>query len=124
MNELQSLIERLEKVEGPDRELDRAIHALEFPCDLFDGPPDDPVYQEPNSPLWFNVPTYTASLDAAVGLSNWILLHASDIGADGLPLVQLGDPSRSPVVEVTGIHQRLVIAWCIAALKARASEES
>ena len=67
----------------------------------------------------WHVPNYTTSLDAARSLSNWVLIQASDIAADGLAFVELGDPSRSPSVEVHGIHANLVLAWCVAALKAR-----
>lgn len=64
-------------------------------------------------------PSYTVSLDAARGLSNWVLIYASDIGADGLALVRLGNPAVSPSPEVSGIHSSLEIAWCIAGLKAQ-----
>lgn len=59
---------------------------------------------------------YTTDLTAARSLSDWMLLYASDIGADGLAVVRLGDPASSR--EVVGIHARLEIAWVIAAIKA------
>ncbi len=63
------LIAALEAATGPSRELDRAIHALEFPCDLFDGPSKDPVYLEPGGNMWLNVPHYTESIDAALSFT-------------------------------------------------------
>lgn len=72
---------------------------------------------------WFNVPAYTTSLDAAATLSTWMLISASDIEADGLPAVRLGDPSpRQGIKEVLGLCGRtLALTWCAAALKARAA---
>lgn len=57
---MRELIERLEKATGPDRELDEAIHAAT------------------NKPLraglrWGNIPNYTASIDAAVALTERVL---------------------------------------------------
>ncbi len=69
------------------------------------------------------IPHYTTSLDAARSLSNWVLVYASDVGADGLALVRLAD-TGSPVKEVEGIHNRLEMAWCIAALKARQADDT
>ena len=55
MSPKRDLIERLEKLEGPDRAVDHAIHAITNPP-LRDG-------------LRFgSVPAYSASLDAAVAL--------------------------------------------------------
>jgi hypothetical protein len=55
--EMEALIQRVEKAEGPDRELDGEIHGIPSAacCD------------------WDDVPHYTASLDAAVSLvpSGW-----------------------------------------------------
>ena len=53
--------------------------------------------------------------------SDWVLLHASEIGADGFALVVYGNPGTR--TEVSGIHSRLEIAWCIAALKTRKEPE-
>lgn len=72
---------------------------------------------------WVDDVPYTTDLTTARNLSNWLLLYASDIGADGLAMVTLADPSTSPVKEVTGIHGRLVMAWVIAAMKAREADD-
>lgn len=61
---------------------------------------------------------YTISLDAARSLSNWVLLHLGDIGADGLPYAVLGDPSQTPPKEATGIGATIELALCIAGVKA------
>lgn len=63
-------------------------------------------------------PDYTTSLDAARSLGG-MLVFASDIGADGLPLVKLVfDTSTAPVIEYCGIGRTLELSWCIAALRA------
>lgn len=104
------LIARLEAAAEGSRELDTSIGRT------YDLPPlSREVDGAPRS--W---PHYTTSIDAARSLSNWMLIYASDIGADGLAMVKLGNPSlSSPSLEVYGIHSDLIIAWCIAALKAR-----
>lgn len=128
MTDCTSLISRLKKAEGPDRELDCDIaRSLGWQVQWT----TDDAHQFIPCGIWGDerkgekglIPRFTESLDAARGMSNWVVLYASDIGADGLALVQLGDPSRSPTVEVSGIHPSLVVAWCIAALKARQSEK-
>jgi hypothetical protein len=53
-------------------------------------------------------------------LCSWLLLQASDIGADGLPLVRLGDPSVT--AEVVGIGRTLEQAYFAAAFRALAHE--
>lgn len=73
--------------------------------------------QNPNGAMW-----WTRKLDDAVKLSDWILLYASDIGADGLPMVVLGDGSVAPSREAKGIAGgTLALTWCAAALRARAA---
>lgn len=66
---------------------------------------------------------YTDSLDAARGICpSAMLVFASDIGADGLPMVKLVlDTSTTPVKEYTGIGHTLVLAWCAASLRAHAA---
>ncbi len=64
-------------------------------------------------------PDCASSLDAASTLSGWALAYASDIGADGLPLVVLTDGTS----EAKGVAGRnLTLTWCAAALRARAGE--
>ena len=114
MTDLIELAERVERAPGPDRELDcliaqhlgyqklaRGVTAAEI-AHLYPGP------------------FYTASLDAALKLATGtVLLHLSDIGADGLPLCRLGDPSTGR--EWTGIAATLPLAITAAALRARAA---
>ena len=66
------------------------------------------------NPSW-KIPYYTTSFDAARTISNWVLLHLSDIGADGLPYAKLGNPGES--TEVTGIGATIELALCIAGVK-------
>jgi hypothetical protein len=102
---MQDLIERLEKATGPDRELDSDIASL--------------VYPNGEGAM-----RYTSSIDAARSIDKGALcVFASDIGADGQAIVKLvTDTATSPIIEHTGIHSRLEIAWCIAAVKGRAAQ--
>ncbi len=80
-----------------------------------------------NLPYTLKAPQWTRDLNAVRELSNWILIHASDIGADGFPLVELSDPSTSPPRIARGIGlcggpHALTRAWLAAALRARAME--
>ena len=70
-----------------------------------------------------DVPSFTSNLNDARSISNWLLVYASDIGADGLALATLADPGYSPPLEATGMHSSLEIALCIAGLKARQLDE-
>lgn len=69
-------------------------------------------------------PPWHRSLDTARSISTWIIVHASEIGADGMALVELSDtggPCR-PVNVVRGVGSTLAIALCAASLRARAME--
>lgn len=119
MSDLLKLAERVEAASGPDRGLDR---------DIFQAVAGG-LYWPETSQWWTNdgwadrVPVcFTASIDAAMTLvDGFVLLHLSDIGADGLPLCRIGDPSSTPCGEWTGIASRLHLAVCAAALRARYS---
>lgn len=143
---LSSLIERLEKAEGPDRELDLSIELFIHPqgkiADLmqyrrgFDGK-DGMAWdihhggavcfeKHIDGRCTFNggypLSKFTASIDDLRKEFEYLCVFASDIGADGLSLVKLvADTSTSPIVEYDGIHSRLEIAWLIAALRARSA---
>ena len=71
------------------------------------------------------VPSYTASLDAAETICrDSMMIYASDIGSDGLPSVHLViDTSTSPIIEYVGVARTIKLAWCAAALRARAQME-
>ena len=121
---MNELIEELEAAPCGSRYLDWKIaKGLGLPVVCKRGNPDVMSAQFPYSIHVSGgvdeVSYYTMSLDASRSLSNWVLVFASDIGADGLAMVELGDPSHSPSVEVCGIHSILEIAWCIAGLRAR-----
>ena len=118
-----NLITRLEAAKGPDRELDAEIAKhLGWTTFIFGGA--GPCWKDTNGRIMAECPHYTGSIDAARTISSdTLLVHASDIGAKGLPLVRLVmDTSKSPIIEHHGIARTLELAWCIAALKAR--EES
>ena len=64
------LIAALEAAEGPSRELDTAIHEIAFPHDdIDDKAPGDPVFRKIEDVIWFNVPHYTGSIDAALSFT-------------------------------------------------------
>ena len=130
MTDLLVLADRVEKLTGGDRRVDAEIAcAVMFPS-LRPAEPNDHIeYQRGYPPsrgdIW--TPTgflmsdnYTSSINAARSIGG-MLVFASEIGADGLPMVRLiSDTSTSPVVEYTGIAATLPLAWCAAALRARA----
>lgn len=65
-------------------------------------------------------PDYVGDVNAARTLGG-LLVFASEIGADGLPMVKLVfDTAATPVVEHTGIARTLELAWVAAALRGRA----
>lgn len=115
--QFEALSLRCEQATGPDRELDAAIYIV-----VVRG--ENPADFRINPQFAAYIPKYTASLDAARSISDAMLIHASDIGADGLPMVGLvADTSTSPPIEHTGIARTLELAWCAAALRARAQME-
>ena len=117
MKMTKDLIARLEAARGPDRELDAEIakhlgwvRAKSAEIGWYD-----------ESGMCCDVcPHYTRSIGAARSIcEDAMLVYASEIGADGLPLVKLVTNTESPIVEHEGIAATLELAWCIAALKAR-----
>lgn len=111
------LVERVEALAGPCRVVDRAIWFA-----LQDEMTGDPLYG----------PQFTASIDAAMKLLNnvGILMHLSDIGADGLPLARVGCPGLDDAPIFVGIAScimtdtspvaGLAMSLTAAALRARA----
>lgn len=122
--ELRALAERVMKLQGPCREADRRIDHTRFTS--------PPHYLELSLRDKWDVPHFTASLDAAVAqiaaLNGPFIAQMGDIAADGLPGVCLCI-STDPVKEVWGIclgggsdHVgRLARAATAAALLARAA---
>ena len=127
-----ALIAELERATEGSRELDARIHltrrkfliglGFTFAAPLIPAAESDGYVVDGEHAS--EAPRYTTSIDAARVLtknSDWVLLHASEIGADGFALVVYGNPGTR--TEVSGIHSRLEIAWCIAALKTRKEPE-
>ena len=119
MTDLQSLISRLEKAEGPDWKLSQ---------DIGEAIGAQPRYEHPASqePTHLN---YTASLDAAVGLvpEGWLWVVGTDPDPGKMYFATLRGPldQKRPEGQFeAGFSNSPAIALCIAALKARASEES
>lgn len=89
-------------------ETEEASIALEMAIEIATG--------KHNGAMW-----WTRKWEAARSLSDWILVHASDIGADGLPLVHLADPETGR--EAKGVAGRtLTLTYCAAACRALAIE--
>jgi hypothetical protein len=129
----QDIIERLESASGPDRELDIAIlkatdangYLIEddgtilVECDMGEGPG------------WFNigyeVPTFTAAIDAALTLVPdeycWFITKGRAQVCGRLYSFHIFDPALQSVIAKSE-GERLEICICIAALKARASISS
>jgi len=109
-DELNALADRCEREEA-SRELD-----CEIVCTLR----HVPYVRSSECP-----PLYTASVDAAMSLTDWCIAHLSEIGGDGLPMCVLTDGTReakgyclnSPTSGVTALARSL----CAAALRARAA---
>ena len=131
MTDYEDLIQRLEKAEGPDRELDAQIYAS---IGAVASEVVDPIIG--TEIVWiFNgsighPPKFSASLDAAVGLvpEGWVLDHLGDDAA-GTPAYMRFMGAQATVSNGKqfgeGMAPTRPIALCIAALKARAqaSEE-
>lgn len=109
-----SLITRLENLKGSSREVDADIAKTigwRYELSSFSG-----------LSFWINpagkreeLPNFTGSIDAARSIfPNAMLIYANEIGADGLPYVQLcTNTSTNPVTVHAGIGATLEIAWCV-----------
>ena len=130
--QFEALALRCEQATRPDRELDLAIWRAVTgePWCWHVGFPAQTVItwdrygvEAAGNPI-VSLDELTTSLDAARSISDAMLIYASDLGADGLPMVKMvADTGTSPVVEHTGIARTLELAWCAAALRARAQME-
>ncbi len=120
---MPTLIERLEAATWPNRELDAEIA-------LATGWEFDPKFlilqwTSPDGQISKpSPPNFTSSIDAARSIcKDAMVVQASEVGADGLPMVRLvTDTGTSPVIEYIGIASTIELAWCIAALRARGVE--
>jgi hypothetical protein len=133
--ELLALIERLEKLKRPDRELDLDILFAIFPKDraaVFEGVKHISTMTNAAGEPWFNpladrsdCPYYTGSIDAALTLvpeGSWYSLgnHPRPY-ATVLSIEEFDDPFTHPH---RGLGATPAIAICIAALKALAASPS
>lgn len=123
MTPIESLIERLEKATGPDRELDSDIcRACGFKLYPFDRPSNDTLAEAPR---------YTASLDAAVSLCERVLpgrdwtvrtRRAHPYQGNYQFEAVVWGPSGSHVGAQAGYHNSgTALALCLATLRARAA---
>lgn len=135
MSDLSSLIERVEAATGGDRELDAGIWLACTPGATRDkwsythkatGRECTVDETRDATDRLIIVPSYTTSIDAARSIEPTALcVFASDIGADGLPMVKVvTDTSTNPVIEYTGIAATLELAWCAAILRARQAADT
>jgi hypothetical protein len=121
-----SLAEQVEQLSGSSRVLDESIWTAVVPgasvyrwsyTHKITGRECEVTEARINSGTLIEVPRYTESLDAVRALGG-MCVFASDIGADGLAMVNLvADTSTAPVIEYTGIASRLEHAWLAAALR-------
>ncbi len=131
---LTSLIERLEKASGPDRELDQAIVGALYPQAAFQLDPgyDDPIvyHAEPLVEWEAYLPAFTGSIDAALTLVPENIsyeLVQSSVAPPALSRCRLWDWRRSPKAAdpenewLSGGNRPLALNIIIAALRARAA---
>lgn len=122
-----SLIQRLEQLTGPDREVDAEIYRLirgdKRPQGFwyFSGLREKGEAPETTWIEWSkrNSPHYTSSIDAALKLvpDGWEWLRESpETMCVYLPK---HEDDKSWAIHITGAHKSPAIALCIAALKAR-----
>ena len=139
MTNLLTLADRVEGAEGADRRLDGLIwQAIEPDHEYVSfGEASEVLYRrDPGDHSAFDAPPpYTSSIDAAMTLLDkyGVLLHLSDIGADGLPYARVGRPDLDDVPILEGISSGiameatpvsgLALALCAAALRARAQSQ-
>jgi len=145
MTDTASLIARLEKATGPDRELDVEIHTTVIGLEMYES-----VYTRGDgsvclrywagggdSPSYYVLPRYTSSIDAAMTLvsPDW-RVNSADFSVDGrfswmLTLTgqprtdwfarrrtMMDDTGDDDPLHMTGVGKTLPTALCIAALRA------
>lgn len=133
--QLIALAEKVRALPGPDRDVDAEIAAL---CRLYFGNQD---FVRDWSGEWrsinglvhllgkhgscgnFSPEKFTGSIDAAQSISDAPCFFASDFGCDGIPTVMLCTTTETPPKHVKSEGRNLILAWCSAALMARAEEE-
>ena len=113
---LNALADRVER-EEPSRELDDSVWLWVNKSQLF--------FKGWKYDLEF-APPYTTSVDSAVTLTNWCIVHLSEIGGDGMPMCVLTNGTQeakgyclnSPMSGVTALARALASA----SLRARAAD--
>lgn len=126
MTDLQGLIERLEKAEGPDRELDLAVLCA------VPAPSGGWIEVWPDHLTWDSLdeghraPPLTASIDAALAFServrpDWCGLSLLELAGSGRFTIQARDACDPTCAE--GSHAKPAMAILIATLRALMGKE-
>lgn len=118
---MDDLIKKLESAECGSRELDRQITETAFDDEVCDGPADNPVCRHKDDVVWYNVPHYTTSLDAALTLvpEGMMIADFSQAPIDRAGPWRCGIYDDEGIVAATAGRATGPLALCIAALKAR-----
>lgn len=136
---LTALIERLEKADGPDREIDALIQISIFPeygakmdlspsrfvmfKDVWEKNRADHINHANNVSDWWKVPNYTASIDAAVSLAE------SAISGVELEITNLYSAARVTLYLENGTFygsseiNSIPLSLCLATLRALSAQE-
>jgi hypothetical protein len=133
-----TLIDRLSKLDGPDREVDAEIcillqyggknseGALNVRTDPEWGDDDDLLYELDGDPCCAQIPKLTASVDAAIALARRLwpdVMYRVGNHAEGYdPSLYLGElfiPGEKQSDYFTGVASTNAIALCIAILRAK-----
>lgn len=127
MTDLNALADRVERLQGPDREVDAAIHCAALLPHLRVAHPDDFEGRFGYTPGNIKVDTgflmaysFTRSIDDALCLKpkHCVLITLSEIKGDGMPMCVIGDPGSSELFEA--VADTMPLALTAAALRARA----
>ncbi len=141
MSKLEELIAALERATGPSRDLDAEIDAAlrigngYLPLWAFENFPTwrakhrgtvEVVHDNGKGGLWWDSSPFTSSLDAAVALVERISPSTTmniRIARDGSAHVQIFAHPEHRGLDPRGQHTITAIALCIAAIKAKLSQE-
>lgn len=113
---LAALAERVERNTGPDNTLWLDIaKALGWTR----GNPQSVHWSTPDGEYHRYLPCWLTSIDAALTLTDWILITLSDIAGDGMPFARFADSDGR---EAIGCARTKALAVVAAALRARSLE--
>lgn len=126
MTELAALIERIEKAEGPDRELDADIALAVGPWTERHGLPSGGWVSKGPHHAVVAAPEFTKSIDVALTLVPegmfWIIGNGKTREHEPLGSAEIFLPTLDNYKTIgEGEHDNPIIALCIAALKAKAA---